>query len=173
VPYPDLPHPALPYPAPPGSQASAVGARTRAALTVGVWTIGLCWLGGLGAGCATGVPGDHSTPREYTTDRATTAKVEKSLDRDRSLQSFDFNVETVDGTVELNGYVDRPAQSAAADRDAARIAGVTSVQNDIVIRPVPRDQPAKPVSKDATPVKDAPAATGSSTPPSLPPQPIS
>jgi osmotically-inducible protein OsmY len=98
-------------------------------------------LAGLAGGCSASQPGDSSTPREYKIDQVTTAKVETALRNDRSLSAFNFNVETVDGSVELNGYVDRAPQRAAAGRDAAGVAGVTSVQNDVVVRSDPPKQP--------------------------------
>ncbi len=136
------------------TRALSSGAATLAALALAGFS------GGCGAPATAPSSAERSTPKEYQVDHLTTANVENALAADPALLSFSFNVETVDGAVELNGYVDRADQSAAAARDAAGVAGVTRVQNRIVVRQPAQNRPPPPVSITGD--------TGSPPPPSPP-----
>jgi osmotically-inducible protein OsmY len=75
-----------------------------------------------------------STPHEYLVDAGTTQRVILALRREPSLQGFTFDLETVDGVVELHGFVDTEAQMTTAGQVAARVARVKGVENDITVR---------------------------------------
>jgi len=88
-------------------------------------------IGGLAGGCSS-TPTRDSTG-EYVDD-AITAKVKAALIGDSAVKSFEIKVETFKGTVQLSGFVDTAGQRSAAARDAAGVAGVKDVQNNISVK---------------------------------------
>ena len=89
-------------------------------------------IGGLAGGCSS-TPTRDSTG-EYVDDAAITAKVKAALIGDSAVKSFEIKVETFKGTVQLSGFVDTAGQRSAAARDAAGVAGVKDVQNNISVK---------------------------------------
>jgi osmotically-inducible protein OsmY len=71
---------------------------------------------------------------EYVDDAAITTKVKTALVRDKTVSALDVSVETFKGVVQLSGFVDTPEQKARAEADAAAVAGVRSVQNNITVK---------------------------------------
>ena len=53
---------------------------------------------------------------------------------DDAVKSFEIKVETVKGVVQLNGFVDNSDQKSAAGKDAAAVAGVTDVKNNLSLK---------------------------------------
>lgn len=84
------------------------------------------------AGCA-GTPTKESTG-EYVDDSAITSKVKTALLKDDAVKSFQVQVETFKGVVQLSGFVDNSDQKAAAGKDAAAVPGVTDVKNNITVK---------------------------------------
>ena len=89
-------------------------------------------IGGLAGGCSA-TPTRDSTG-EYVDDAAITTKVKAALIGDSVVKSFEIKVETFKGTVQLSGFVDTAEQKSAAARDAAGVAGVKDVQNNISLK---------------------------------------
>ncbi|HSW12026.1 MAG TPA: BON domain-containing protein [Solimonas sp.] len=73
-----------------------------------------------------------ATKRE-TSDAWITSKVKSAIAVEKDLSSFDVNIETEKGVVQLFGFVETQAQIDHAGKVAASIAGVKSVKNDLKI----------------------------------------
>ena len=89
-------------------------------------------LGALATGCA-GTATRDSTG-EYVDDSVITSRVKSALLGDEAVKSFAVSVETVKRVVHLSGFVNTADQKAAAGRDAAGVAHVRSVQNDLIVK---------------------------------------
>lgn len=76
----------------------------------------------------------QETAGQYAGDAAITTKVKASLIQEQALKAFQINVETMQGTVQLSGFVDTRAQKDQAGRIAAGISGVKLVQNNILVK---------------------------------------
>jgi hyperosmotically inducible protein len=85
----------------------------------------------LGA-CAT-MSGHHTQPGQVS-DSALTSNVGSALKSDPQIRSHDIDVKTLDGTVQLNGFVDSSATSRRAGELARGISGVRRVDNNLVVR---------------------------------------
>jgi osmotically-inducible protein OsmY len=69
-------------------------------------------------------------------DAGITARVKTQIAREASLgEAATVNVDTYRGTVSLAGFVDTPAQAAAAARAAQQATGVKKVDNNLQIKP--------------------------------------
>lgn len=66
-------------------------------------------------------------------DATTTARVKYALLANDSTEGLSINVDTIDGTVILNGEVDSAQQSDLAERIAANAEGVAEVKNRLQI----------------------------------------
>lgn len=87
----------------------------------------------LAAGCA-----PTTTKRgtgEYVDDTAITTKVKAALLGDPDVKGTAVNVDTYRGVVQLSGFVASESEKQKATQKAAEVAGVTSVRNDLQIRP--------------------------------------
>jgi hyperosmotically inducible protein len=89
-------------------------------------------LAGFAGGCAS-TPTSDSTG-QFVDDTAITTKVKAALLADDAVKSFEIKVETVKGVVQLSGFVDNSIQKSAAARDAAAVADVKDVANDIIVK---------------------------------------
>ncbi len=87
---------------------------------------------GLSAGCAS-TAGREGTG-EYVDDSIVTAKVKAAVFNEPTLKSSEINVETFKGTVQLSGFVASRASASKAAEVAGKVAGVTSVKNDLVVK---------------------------------------
>lgn len=76
----------------------------------------------------------HDSTGEYVDDTGITTKVKAALLRDDAVKSFEIKVETMKGVVQLSGFVDNGDQKEAASRDAASVAGVASVSNNLIVK---------------------------------------
>ncbi|MGH7995835.1 MAG: BON domain-containing protein [Opitutaceae bacterium] len=90
-------------------------------------------LAGLGAGGCAATTTRESTG-EYVDDSAITAKVKTALIGDPAVKSFQIDVTTFRGIVQLSGFVDNAVQRAAAQRDAQGVAGVRQVEDRISLK---------------------------------------
>ncbi len=70
----------------------------------------------------------------YVDDASITTKVKTALLGDVGLKVFDIHVDTHHNVVLLTGVVDSPRTVRHASDVASQVAGVSSVQNDLVIR---------------------------------------
>jgi len=71
---------------------------------------------------------------EVVDDSTITAKVKSALAADSETNSFQINVETRNGVVQLAGFVDHAAGKAAATRVASGVSGVRRVENRISVK---------------------------------------
>jgi len=82
------------------------------------------------AGCET----THYTSNERAvSDSTITANVKAALVQDPETRASNISVNTLDGTVELSGFVNTPGESHEADRIASNVAGVHSVKNRLQV----------------------------------------
>jgi osmotically-inducible protein OsmY len=74
------------------------------------------------------------TTSQYVSSSNVTAKVKAALLQTPGLSSTDINVKTYKGRVLLSGYVNSKAESQLAQQTAAGVAGVTKVENHLVVK---------------------------------------
>ena len=94
--------------------------------------IGVFAFSGFSGGCAG--TRTHDSTGEYVDDTGITTKVKTALLRDDAVKSFEIKVETMRGVVQLSGFVDNENQKNAASRDAASVAGVRNVSNNLIVK---------------------------------------
>ncbi len=79
-----------------------------------------------------------SAPKEgasaYLDDSVITTKVKALLAKDVVLKSFDINVKTYMGVVQLSGFVDSKTTVERAGKIAGGVEGVKSVKNDLIVK---------------------------------------
>jgi len=90
-------------------------------------------LGLVSTGCSPSQPAPETTGN-YIDDSTITAKVKAALVGDSMVKAGDIQVNTTHGVVELTGGVDNSDQKTAAAKDAAAVAGVTDVKNDLTVK---------------------------------------
>lgn len=93
--------------------------------------VGLALAGSLAACSA--IEG-RETAGQYVDDSTITTKVKAAIVNDEGLKGMQINVETMQGVVQLSGFVDTAQQAAQAASDARAVEGVKSVRNSIVVR---------------------------------------
>lgn len=76
----------------------------------------------------------RETAGQYVDDATISTKVRTQLVQEQSLKAFNIHVETMQGTVQLSGFVDTRAQKDQAGTIARGVAGVVSVQNNILVK---------------------------------------
>ena len=76
----------------------------------------------------------HEGTGAYFDDSVVTTKVKAAIFNEPSLKSFEINVETYKGTVQLSGFVSARSEIDTATNVARRVEGVRSVKNDIRVR---------------------------------------
>jgi hyperosmotically inducible periplasmic protein len=91
-------------------------------------------------GCVSTPPYDQSNARAID-DATITANVKAALVQDPATRSRNISVNTLNGTVELSGFVDSGGERHEAERVAASIAGVRLVQNQLQINGAAAAQP--------------------------------
>jgi osmotically-inducible protein OsmY len=94
--------------------------------------MGVVAVGGVTGGCA--ATRTHDSTGEYIDDTGITTKVKTALLKDDMVKSFEIKVETMKGVVQLSGFVDNSDQKYAAGKDAASVAGVTDVNNNLIVK---------------------------------------
>jgi len=77
---------------------------------------------------------DRMKAGKFAHDAMITAKVKALLLKDSTVKGLDVNVETHDGTVQLSGWVNTPAQIVQAERIALNVEGVKTVRNDLLVK---------------------------------------
>jgi hyperosmotically inducible protein len=84
--------------------------------------------------------GDAAQRSTATTmdDASITAGVKTDLIEDADTKAHQINVETRNGVVQLNGFVDSTAARTEAERIALEVEGVTEVRNNLEVRPMER-----------------------------------
>jgi hyperosmotically inducible periplasmic protein len=76
-------------------------------------------------------------------DSVITASVKSALLADADVKSFDLQVETRKGTVQLSGFVDSQMQIDQALAVTRNVAGVTQVENGVTLKGSPSTMGAK------------------------------
>jgi len=75
-----------------------------------------------------------SSTGEYFDDTVITTKVKALLVKDAALKSFQINVKTYKGVVQLSGFVDTETTRDRAGEVAQSVKGIKSVQNDLILK---------------------------------------
>ncbi|MFA5939863.1 MAG: BON domain-containing protein [Sinimarinibacterium sp.] len=98
-------------------------------------TAALLACGALGVtGCAHH-QGHERTGGEVVSDSVLTTKVKSALLAEKDVNSFDIQVKTFEGTVQLSGFVDSQWQIDKAVQVASGVEGVRKVKNDLIHKP--------------------------------------
>ena len=101
------------------------------ALLAALSALALC---GLSAGCSQdAAPAKPETAGNYVDDTAITTKVKAALLADDAVKSLEISVATAQGVVHLTGSAPTADQKTAAGKDAAGVAGVKDVSNDLKV----------------------------------------
>lgn len=77
----------------------------------------------------------HEGTGEYLDDSVITTKVKAAVFQEETLKSAEINVETFKGVVQLSGFVNSQADINKAVEVARNVKGVTSVKNDMRLKP--------------------------------------
>jgi len=75
------------------------------------------------------------TAGTYVDDSSITAKIKSKMIGDSVVKAHQINVDTFQGNVQLNGFVDNEQQKQRAEEIARNTAGVVGVQNNLQLRP--------------------------------------
>lgn len=83
-----------------------------------------------------GCTATHNTEStgQYVDDSVITSKVKTAILNEPSLKVFEISVETYKGEVQLSGFVAAPQSVSMAGDIAAKIDGVRSVKNDLLVK---------------------------------------
>ncbi len=76
----------------------------------------------------------RETAGQYVDDATITTKVKQAYVADPKVKATQVNVETMQGVVQLSGFVDSATVEARAVRLAREVNGVKDVKDNIVIR---------------------------------------
>jgi hyperosmotically inducible periplasmic protein len=99
--------------------------RVKKGLAVGALLLSL-------AACAA-VSG-RETAGEYVDDATITSTIKVEILKEKSLKVLQINVETMQGDVQLSGFVDSAKSEQKAVALAKRVRGVKHVQDNLIIR---------------------------------------
>lgn len=84
----------------------------------------------LTTGCA--VARHQETAKEYGQDTEITAKIKTNLYKDPDVKGSEVSVTTMNGVVQLSGFVDSERAKERAGEIARSTAGVLDVHNDLI-----------------------------------------
>lgn len=76
----------------------------------------------------------RETAGQYVDDATITTKVKEAYVADKSISATQINVETMQGVVQLSGFVDSTGTEQHAVDIARNVRGVKSVKDDIIVR---------------------------------------
>jgi osmotically-inducible protein OsmY len=85
------------------------------------------------AGCA--ATDSRRSAGETVDDSVLATRVKTALLQDEVVKGTDVQVETYRGVVQLSGFVDNTEQASRAVELARQVPGVTSVKNDMRVKP--------------------------------------
>jgi osmotically-inducible protein OsmY len=71
---------------------------------------------------------------EYVDDSVITTKVKAAILDEATLKTFQINVQTFKGIVQLSGFVDSAEYVVKAGEVAGQVQGVKEVKNDLVVK---------------------------------------
>lgn len=86
-----------------------------------------------GTGCA--VKRDQQTVGSYIDDAAITTQIKGRFVESKAVDATSISVETLKGTVMLSGFAKNSEEKTRAEQIARDIEGVSSVKNEIAVRP--------------------------------------
>ena len=84
-------------------------------------------------GCA--VVRDQQSVGAYVDDATITTQVKAKFVENKTVDAGAINVQTLNGTVALNGFAKSSAEKSTAETIAKGVKGVRDVRNNLVIRP--------------------------------------
>ncbi len=76
----------------------------------------------------------RESPGEFVDDTTITSKVKSNIFGDPALKVLQINVETMQGVVQLSGFVDSRRSESKAVHLARQVDGVKSVKDDLIVR---------------------------------------
>jgi osmotically-inducible protein OsmY len=85
-------------------------------------------------GCSTTSTQKHETAGQYVDDSVITTKVKAAIFDEMSLKTFQINVKTYQGVVQLSGFVDSAEHAQKAGELARGVEGVKEVKNDLNVK---------------------------------------
>ena len=83
-------------------------------------------------GCAT--TQQKESTGQYVDDTVITTKVKAAIFDEESLKTFQINVKTYKGVVQLSGFVDSAQHVKKAGQVAGSVPGVAEVKNDLLVK---------------------------------------
>lgn len=103
--------------------------------TLGTSALVVALLGASGCAWMSERFGDRqSTAGQALDDRTITSRVKDRIEEDRSIDSKRINIETLNGTVQLSGFVATQAERARAVKIAREVPDVKAVRDDMIVR---------------------------------------
>lgn len=105
-------------------------ARMKRIVTV---LLAACMLTAL-AGCSHTHTTKHETAGEYVDDAVVTTRVKAAIFDELALKTFQINVTTYQGVVQLSGFVDSAENARKAGEIARGVKGVKEVKNDLITK---------------------------------------
>jgi len=107
--------------------------QIRMIMVVAVSLVGASTL--LTTGCKSNSgPEEKRTAGTYIDDSTITSKIKSKMIGDNTVKAHEINVDTFQGNVQLNGFVDNESQRQRAEQIARNTSGVVSVQNNLQLR---------------------------------------
>jgi len=76
----------------------------------------------------------RETAGQYLDDTTITSAVKAKILSDSSLKVLEINVETMQGVVQLSGFVDQAQSKTKAEALARQVKGVKAVKDNLVVR---------------------------------------
>ena len=107
--------------------------QIRMIMLVAVSVLGVGTL--MTTGCKSSGSETHRTTGTYVDDSAITSKIKSKMIADKTVKAHEINVDTFQGNVQLNGFVDNDQQKMRAEEIARNVSGVVNVQNNLQLRP--------------------------------------
>jgi hyperosmotically inducible protein len=77
----------------------------------------------------------RETAGQYVDDATISTTIRANLVKDQALKAFNIHVETMQGTVQLSGFVATSQQKLQAENIARSVKGVRGIQDNIIVRP--------------------------------------
>jgi len=77
----------------------------------------------------------RETAGQYVDDATISTMIRANLVKDQALKAFNIHVETMQGTVQLSGFVATSQQKLQAENIARSVKGVRGIQDNIIVRP--------------------------------------
>ena len=76
----------------------------------------------------------RETAGQYVDDATISNTIRADLIKDQQLKAFNIHVDTMQGVVQLSGFVDSPVQRRQAEEIARNTNGVRDVHDSIIVR---------------------------------------